>query len=161
MTLFCHGSQKYKSYVKDLPSKQTSVDLTCKATTKTFTLAKGGGEFSVESASCSRRQEPALIKTENAKCANVDYDGGKPGDAGLNLIQIGWNVTGTFHEQISACQERRHYDTLWTHHVVKGRSIELRDMSEARPSFRRDISGYKRFFTKFTSQSRLQKCDIE
>ena len=53
------------------------------------------------------------------------------------------------------CQDRRTYATLYTENTMKGASIELRDTTPGRPSFRRDITGYKRFFREFRSQSQI------
>jgi hypothetical protein len=41
------------------------------------------------------------------------------------------------------------------HFQVLGKYITLRDMSAGRPSFKRDISGYKRLFSEFPSQTAL------
>ena len=38
---------------------------------------------------------------------------------------------------------------------MRGASIELRDTTPGRPSFRRDITGYTRFFMGFSSQSKI------
>ena len=88
----------------------------------------------------------------------MSYDGAPvtPADD-LNLIQIGWNVGGSFVEQIRLCQDRRTYATLSTEHTVRGASIGLRDTTAGRPSFRRDITGYTRFFTRFSSQKQIDE----
>ena len=97
-----------------------------------------------------------IIKTKGAPCADISYDGNPVTSAtDLNLIQIGWNIGGSFAEQIRICQDRRTYATLYTENTMKGASIELRDTTPGRPSFRRDITGYKRFFREFRSQSQI------
>ena len=98
----------------------------------------------------------AIVKTNGESCADISYDGNPvTSEKDLNLIQIGWNIGGSFVEQIRICQDRRSYATLSTEHTMKGASIELRDTTPGRPSFRRDITGYTRFFREFRSQSQI------
>lgn len=53
------------------------------------------------------------------------------------------------------CQDLRSYSTLWTSHTIIGKSIELRDKTAGRPSFRTDVRGEKRFFTGFSSSTAM------
>jgi hypothetical protein len=152
LTLLCHPSEKYTSYIVGATGDPQSIKVSCES--KQFTF--NSEQFHVESASCSRKHEAKLIKTEGESCAEINYDGTSvKATTDLNLVQIGWNLTGKYHEQIRLCQERITYATLWTRHVVKGASIDLRDMDSSRPSFKRDVTGLKRFFTKFDSQTQL------
>lgn len=57
------------------------------------------------------------------------------------------------------CVDEFRYSTLWTAHSVVGASISLRDMTAARPSFRRDVSGLTRLFSEFPTQTALAEYD--
>ena len=48
-----------------------------------------------------------MTKTKGATCADISYDGNPvtSEEDDLNLIQIGWNIGGSFVEQIRICQD--------------------------------------------------------
>ena len=73
--------------------------------------------------------------------------------------RIGWDVDGTFQEQIYICQDIKTYSTLWTKHTLRGASIDYRDIGGTRPGFRRDVRNYpdKRFFPFISTDTLLNE----
>eukprot|EP00088_Acartia_fossae_P004726 TRINITY_DN12039_c0_g1_i1.p1 TRINITY_DN12039_c0_g1~~TRINITY_DN12039_c0_g1_i1.p1 ORF type:complete len:466 (+),score=83.33 TRINITY_DN12039_c0_g1_i1:41-1438(+) len=150
--LYCHGSVRYQDSTilqgTNLPSA-SSVELTCKD--GDFVTADNK-KVSVEKATCSRRQEPRLLKTQE-ECSSIGGDGRTSDFADLFTVQIGFMIGDKFIEQIRLCQDEKVYATIWTNHTVHGQSIDFRDIDDSRPSFRIDNTYLKRFFTWTTSTS--------
>ena len=103
--------------------------------------------MSVEGASCSRRQEPRLIRTEE-KCSEVGADGRTDGLilgstsprlttfildlSELVRVSIGWQIGEVYHEQIGICHDEKVFSTIWSNYTLQGGSIDFRlaDLSE-------------------------------
>ena len=152
LQLYCHGSEKNPNIVDGHGT--ASLLVTC--TNVNFVTANGS-EVDVEALTCSDNHEPHIVRTANAGCSDEGADGRTTNLDDLVQVQIGWQIDDTFHEQILLCIDEMWYATLWTTHSVLGAHIELRDTTGGRPSFRRDISGYKRLFPLFSTQSAIEK----
>lgn len=98
---------------------------------------------------------PKITQTQASGCAAEGADGRTTDLDRLVTVQIGWEIHGIFQAQINLCVDELLYSTLWTSHTVEGASIELRDMTSSRPSFKRDVTGNKRLFAEFPSQTAI------
>ncbi|XP_059098835.1 uncharacterized protein LOC131892971 [Tigriopus californicus] len=139
ITLTCHGSviKGYDLESLTLPCSQTQ-------------LLAFGQAINIHALSCAAKNEPTIKKTSNIQCATESINGRSIAANDLELVEIGWNLGGSFRPQIRICQDIRRYVTLWTKHSVQGTSIDFRDKTSDRPSFRRDVGGQTRFFTHVT-----------
>jgi len=148
LELFCHGSTRYQisTYVKisGLPEEK-NLQLTC----SDGDFYSGETKVTVESATCNRRQEPRLVKSQEP-CSPVGADGRTSELSDLYTVQIGWVIHDTFIEQVRLCIDEKVYGTLWTNHTVSA-FIEHRDIDAGRPGFRIDNTYLKRFYTWGTS----------
>ena len=110
-----------------------------------FVSVKDQAAFSVEDATCSRRQEPRLVRNPEV-CSAVGADGRKDGeekkflglmdaltddaiDADLSelvWISIGWQLEESFIEQIGVCHDEKLFATIWTNYTLYGASIDFR-----------------------------------
>jgi len=154
LELVCHGSEMLqdKTYLKrkDAKVQESSVPLKCWR--GSFRLKGSSEKINVEEASCSRKQEPRLIRSQE-KCSRVGSDGRRKNLKSLVRVSIGWQLGDIFREQIGLCVDEENYGTIWTNHTVRGASISFRDIDPSRPAFRVDTSGSKRFFPWTTSSS--------
>merc|ERR1712180_259936 len=94
------------------------------------------------------------------QCAPVGDDGRTDKLGSLQRVSIGWQIEGTFIEQIGICIDESNFGTIWTNPTVRGASIALRDIDPKRPSFRADTGAYtrknQRFF-KWSTSTKLNK----
>ena len=159
MTLFCHGTPKRANALKS-----SSVGLGKGKNVQSLKLRCDNGDFFIidpdqkipmedlQKATCIRIMEPLIIREDSSDCSHgVGADGRTSQLESITLVKVGWDISGHFDEQIIACIDEKVYGTLWTKHVVRGPSIEFRDKSKGRPSFRLDTRGFKRYFTEFTA----------
>jgi len=147
LELVCHGSEKLqaKTYlVRKAKPHESTVSLTCSG--KAFKVTGKSEEIVVEKATCSRKQEPRITRTQS-QCSPVGSDGRTEGLDSLVRVSLGWQLDFKFIEQIGMCVDETNYGTVWTNHTVHGASIGFKDKDPVRPSFRIDTSKYKRFFT--------------
>lgn len=170
----CHGTEFNPSLLVNM-GDNSEISLTCKAG-KFVDI--NGNQVGWRSLECSRIHEPKLIVQEDVACATEGINGRSISQSTLILVQLGWQIGDTFHEQVShlsltcihhqcpltqirLCQDKRRSETLWTHHVVLGQSIAFRDKDVSRPDFRRDVRGYpdKRFFPDFSTDKELNEYD--
>ena len=124
--------------MSDKSKKDNKVSLTC----KDGEFLASSEKVSVEKATCSKKQEPE-IKRKQEQCSPVGSDGRTDQLQSLEKVSIGWQIEGTFIEQIGLCIDESNFGTIWTKHTVRGASIGLRDKDPKRPSFRADTSAYK------------------
>ena len=148
---YCHGSDLNPRVLEG--HGQAGLQLTCSS--NKF-LTEYGQEVSMESLSCSGRHEPHIIRTVTS-CSSTGANGRTPASSDLVLIQIGWLVEGVFHKQIQLCVDELFYATLWSNHQTLGAHLSLSDSTSTGLTFKRDISGYKRLFPGFPSQTALAK----
>jgi len=158
LDLYCHGSERGQgstfvniSGTPSLPPVSTGeskVALTCIG--GVFKRLLFETTVSVEAASCNKKQEPLLMRRQEA-CSPVGADGRTDSLSELVRVSIGWNIAGKFLEQIGLCMDERMFATIWTNHTLHGANIDFRDIDPGRPSFRIDTSGTKRYFTWATS----------
>ena len=102
----------------------------------------------ISGAHCNRlvNNATAIVKTEGAPCADISYDGNPATpETDLNLIQIGWNIGGSFLEQIRICQDRKVFNSPFTH-------LNLRFGAAVEHSEKRTIS------SQFAFQSSIARC---
>lgn len=125
----------------DAAVRESSVTLTCSG--GKFTVTGTSEQFSVESATCNKKQEPRLVRSQE-QCAPIGTDGRTDNLESLWRVAIGWQVGERFIEQIGLCVDESNYGTLWTNHTLHGASIAFRDIDPKRPSFRVDTSAYTR-----------------
>ena len=158
LEILCHGSANKPNYISNLGEElnlsQTS--LTCKSS------GDWGWDhpqfvLDVPSLTCSVSMEPAILRTPNSGCSPVGADGRTDNLEELVTVQIGWNVNGAFLEQINLCVDELMYATLSTQHDVIGKSIDFRDITSGRPSFRRDITRMTNLFSRFPTQSAIEE----
>lgn len=107
-----------------------------------FVSVKDQSVFSVEDATCSRRQEPRLVRNPET-CSAVGADGRKEGEekkfvrclmtngissdlSELVWISIGWQLEESFIEQIGVCHDEKLFATIWTNYTLYGASIDFR-----------------------------------
>lgn len=148
LDLHCHGSEAGQAGTSVVlggeDTGDTKVQLTCRP----------GGVFkrllfetavSVEAASCNTKQEPLLLRRQE-QCSPVGADGRAEGLGVLTRASIGWRIDGKYKEQIGLCVDEKIFATIWTNHTLHGANIDFRDIDPARPGFRIDTSGTKRFF---------------
>ena len=130
-------------YVKrtDISKKDSKVALTCNS--GEFFVSGSDEKIVVENASCNRKQEPRLTRTQE-QCASVGSDGRIDQLETLQKVSLGWNIESTFIEQIGLCIDESNFGTIWTNHTLRGASIALKDIKPGRPSFRADTSAYTR-----------------
>merc|ERR1712240_586362 len=154
LDLFCHGGSDEKQariFVRrsDKSKKDSKVSLTCKS--GEFFVSGSEEKVAVEKATCNQKQEPS---------APVGDDGRTDKLESLQRVSIGWQIEGTFIEQIGICIDESNFGTIWTNHTVRGASIALRDIDPKRPSFRADTGAYtrknQRFF-KWSTSTKLNK----
>ena len=124
--------------MSDKSKKENKVSLTC----KDGEFLASSEKVSVEKATCSKKQEPE-IKRKQEQCSPVGSDGRTDQLQSLEKVSIGWQIEGTFIEQIGLCIDESKFGTIWTKHTVRGASIGLRDKDPKRPSFKADTSAYK------------------
>merc|ERR1711971_1338055 len=146
LELFCHGGSDAKQagiYVKrsDKTKKDSKVSLACAS--GEFLVSGSDEKIAVEKATCNQKQEPRLDRTQE-QCSPVGSDGRTDKLESLQKVSIGWQIEGTFIEQIGLCVDESNFGTIWTNHTVRGASINLRDIDPKRPSFRADTSAYTR-----------------
>ena len=95
----------------------------------------------VAAASCSRRQEPRLLRSEE-QCSDTGADGRTTGgqtvtllrklsrtDSGLSelvRVSIGWQIGEVYHEQIGLCHDEKLYSTIWSNYTLHGANIDFR-----------------------------------
>ena len=126
----------------DKTKKDSKVSLNCKS--GEFLVSGSDEKIAVEKASCNQKQEPRLDRTQE-QCSPVGSDGRtEKVESHLQRVSIGWQIEGTFIEQIGLCVDESNYGTIWTKHTLRGASIDLRDKDPKRPSFRADTSAYTR-----------------
>merc|ERR1712088_764476 len=163
LDLFCHGGSDEKQariFVRrsDKSKKGSKVSLTCKS--GEFFVSGSEEKIAVEKATCNQKQEPRLDRKQE-QCAPVGDDGRTDKLESLQRVSIGWQVEGTFIEQIGICIDESNFGTIWTNHTVRGASIALRDIDPKRPSFRADTGAYtrknQRFFKWSTCTKRLPR----
>ena len=124
--------------------KEKSVALTCTGGHFLMTIpnSKRTKRIPVEKATCNRKQEPRLVRSQE-KCSLVGTDG-RTGDLEtLVRVTLGWQLKDSFIQQIELCIDESNFGTLWTRHTVHGASIAFRDKND-RPGFRVDTSKNKR-----------------
>ena len=152
--------------------KEKSVALTCTGGHFLMTIpnSKRTKRIQVEKATCSRKQEPRLVRSQE-QCSPVGTDG-RAGDLEtLVRVSLGWQFQDTFIKQIELCVDESNFGTLWSRHTVHGASIAFRDKND-RPGFRVDTSKNKRlqilvgytflflrFFKGFTSSKMYKLYD--
>jgi len=162
LDLFCHGGSDEKQariFVRrsDKSKKDSKVSLTCKS--GEFFVSGSEEKIAVEKATCNQKQEPRLDRKQE-QCAPVGDDGRTDKLESLQRVSIGWQIEGTFIEQIGICIDESNFGTIWTNHTVRGASIALRDIDPKRPSFRADTGAYtrknQRFF-KWSTSTKLNK----
>merc|ERR1712223_390347 len=124
-----------------------------------FFVSGSEEKIAVEKATCNQKQEPRLDRKQE-QCAPVGDDGRTDKLESLQRVSIGWQIEGTFIEQIGICIDGSNFGTIWTNHTVRGASIALRDIDPKRPSFRADTGAYtrknQRFF-KWSTSTKLNK----
>ena len=125
----------------DKSKKDSKVSLTCKS--GEFFVSGSEEKIAVEKATCNQKQEPRLDRKQE-QCAPVGDDGRTDKLESLQRVSIGWQIEGTFIEQIGICIDESNFGTIWTNHTVRGASIALRDIDPKRPSFRADTGAYTR-----------------
>merc|ERR1711963_534659 len=162
LDLFCHGGSDEKQariFVRrsDKSKKDSKVSLTCKS--GEFFVSGSEEKIAVEKATCNQKQEPRLDRKQE-QCAPVGDDGRTDKLESLQRVSIGWQIEGTFIEQIGICIDESNFGTIWTNHTVRGASIALRDIDPKRPSFRADTGAYTRknqMFFKWSTSTKLNK----
>ena len=152
MRVQCHSTSYSPS---DLVSYNSpDLDLTCSS-----------GSFVDSSSStvdpttlgCTAKQYPEIQKFDNENCATEGLNGHNLSSTDQFRAKIGWNLDGTFHSQIELCQDKGHYNTLWTKHSIVGAAIGQR-VSSSSPDFRRDVNpSDTRFYWSFSSQTAVRK----
>ena len=131
----------------DKSKKDSKVSLTCKS--GEFFVSGSEEKIAVEKATCNQKQEPRLDRKQE-QCAPVGDDGRTDKLESLQRVSIGWQIEGTFIEQIGICIDESNFGTIWTNHTVRGASIALRDIDPKRPSFRADTGAYTRKNQRYT-----------
>ena len=89
----------------------------------------------MEATSCSRKQEPRLVR-EQEECSAVGADGRSDDLSQLVRVSIGWQIGDTFIEQIGICHDEKVYGTIWSNYTLHGASVDFRDKDPDRPGFR-------------------------
>merc|ERR1719322_2157249 len=153
LDLYCHGSLRYQetTTVVDGDGVDTGASkLSLKCSEGQFLNLQTLTPVSVETATCSRKQEARLVR-DNQVCSDVGADGRLNDLSQLVRVSIGWQIEENFIEQIGICHDEKLYSTIWSNYTLHGVNIDFRDKDPARPSFRIDTSYNKRFFTWTTS----------
>ena len=156
--MFCHGTDRKKNALKGssvgLSGSPESLDLICKDSQ--FVTLEGEAISDLYKASCKRVMEPEVVREDQSDCSKgVGADGRTEDLEKITLVRVGWKFGDHFEEQYQACIDEKVYGTLYTHHTVLGKSIDYRDTSGGRPSFRADSRGYTRSKQRFFSDPRL------
>jgi hypothetical protein len=89
-------------------------------------FSASGDQVNITQLTCSDKIWPEILVQENQACSPQGTDGQHIAPGDLAKVQLGWYLDGVFKEQISACQDKKSYATLWTKHTVIGKSIALR-----------------------------------
>merc|ERR1711971_485243 len=118
LELFCHGGSDAKQaaiYVKrsDKTKKASKVSLECKS--GEFLVLGSDEKIAVEKATCNQKQEPRLDRTQE-QCSPVGSDGRTDKLESLQKVSIGWQIEGTFIEQIGLCVDESNFGTIWKNH---------------------------------------------
>jgi len=165
--LYCHDPKSRNfvssSSIKPLAADAPYVPLRCNNAGK-FTIFNGTSdeEIDIYKARCTEKQYPILLKHKNevALCSNLGADGRNNDlENSIRTVQIGWNMSEInpnmkIKEMIKMCIDEKVFGTLWTRHIVHGKSIDFQDKGP-RGNFRNDNPGQKRFFNGGAS-SRLE-----
>ena len=107
--------------------------------------------------SCNSKMAPKILIMTNSSCATEGADGRTTDLERLTTVQIGWEIHNAFQTQIHLCVDELRYSTMWTRHAIEGASIDLRDTTSGRPGFKRDVTGNKRLFPEFPTQTAIAK----
>ena len=100
----------------------------------------------MSAASCSRKQEPRLVRSEEL-CSDVGADGRTTGStvftnkdsiyiiihsdlSDLVRVSIGWQLGDVYHEQIGLCHDEKVFSTIWSNYTLHGASIDFRYNTE-------------------------------
>ena len=156
--MFCHGTDRKKNSLKGssvgLSGYPQSLDLICKD--GQFETLQGEAIADLYKASCRRVMEPEVVREDQSDCSKgVGADGRTEDLEKITLVRVGWRFGDHFEEQYQACIDEKVYGTLYTHHTVLGKSIDYRDTSGGRPSFRADSRGYTRSKQRFFNDPRI------
>merc|ERR1712013_1555 len=124
LDLFCHGGSDEKQariFVRrsDKSKKDSKVSLTCKS--GEFFVSGSEEKVAVEKATCNQKQEPRLDRKQE-QCAPVGDDGRTDKLESLQRVSIGWQIEGTFIEQIGICIDESNFGTIWTS-TLQGSSL--------------------------------------
>lgn len=167
--LYCHffgKSKRKQSYVSKSsikPLKKNARYVPLKCNDGTFTLVDDPTNEAVDvyKAACTKKQYAALTKHvgETSLCSDIGADGRTYDlDNTIHSVQIGWNMSAInpdakLTDMIQLCIDEKVYGTLWTRHIVRGKSIEHQDKGGSRPTFRGDNPGRKRFFNRASNKA--------
>ena len=113
MDVLCHGSANKESFIADLGDspKVTRATLKCSLTGR-WTWDHSA-TLDVLALSCSASMEPVIKHELGSNCSPVGA-AGRPADAKISRVQIGWDIDGQFVEQIDACVDEKVFETELT-----------------------------------------------
>ena len=138
LDLYCHGSLRYQATttVEDSDGNDTGASkLTLECQGGQFVAVEDGRPVLVEATTCSRKQEPRLVR-EQEECSAVGADGRSDDLSQLVRVSIGWQIGDTFIEQIGICHDEKVYGTIWSNYTLHGANVDFRDKDPDRPGFR-------------------------
>merc|ERR1712013_451672 len=135
LDLFCHGGSDEKQariFVRrsDKSKKDSKVSLTCKS--GEFFVSGSEEKVAVEKATCNQKQEPRLDRKQE-QCAPVGDDGRTDKLESLQRVSIGWQIEGTFIEQIGICIDESNFGTIWTNQDRRSLHRPQRPAHQCRP----------------------------
>jgi len=180
---YCHkfdktGKIKSKvksSSIKPLKKDAAYVPLRCNEDGN-FTLFNEGKNameaVDVHKVSCTKKGlYPVLKKSqdETTLCSSVGADGRTDElQNNIHYVEIGWNMSAMTNgpeqlvapteikDMIQLCIDEKEYGTIWTRHIIRGKSLLFQDKGGSRPSFKTDNPRQKRFFDGLSSSKLMR-----
>nr|XP_040570009.1 uncharacterized protein LOC121119415 [Lepeophtheirus salmonis] len=145
----CHGSKLSKATHYGIPSGLSKISLSC----DDGAFRNSAKIVKVEILSCTSKVYPQLER-KSVKCSPVGADDRLTDLDDLVLINVGFNFSSSYSPLMNICHDEKVYGTIWTHHTIRGESINNRDRTIDRPTFRTNI-GRSKIYYPFTTMTQM------